>query len=59
MIKFLVILFLILPTFAAAPQKQVAFKNCASFTKCITNIHGKTKNQAQNLDLVMPMYNLI
>ena len=59
MIKLLVILFLILPTFAAAPQTQVAFKNCASFTKCITNIDETTKNQAQNLDLVMPMYNLI
>ena len=37
---------------------QVAFKNCASFTKCITKI-DETKIDAEDLDLVMPMYNLI
>ena len=38
---------------------QVAFKNCAPFIKCITNIDGTTINDAKDLDLVMPMYNLI
>ena len=38
---------------------QVAFKNCASFTKCITKIDGTTIDDAEGLDLVMPMYNLI
>ena len=43
----------------AAPKTQVAFKNCAPFTKCITKIDGTTIDDAENLDLVMPMYNLI
>ena len=38
---------------------QVAFKNCAPFTKCITKITGTTIDDAEDLDLVMPMYNLI
>ena len=32
----------------------MAFKNCALFTKCITAI-----DDAESLDLVMPMYNLL
>ena len=35
------------------------FKNCAPFTKRITKIDGATIDDAENLDLVMPMYNLI
>ena len=46
-------------TVTAAPQTQVAFKNCAPFTKCITKTDGTTIDDAENLDLVMPMYNLI
>ena len=38
---------------------QVAFKNCASFTKCITKMDGTTIDNAEDSDLVMPMYNLI
>ena len=34
---------------------QVAFKACASFTKCITKSFGATVNYAEDLDLVMPM----
>ena len=37
----------------------VAFKSCATFTKCITKIDGKTIDDAEDLDLVMPMYNLL
>ena len=43
----------------AAPTTQIAFKNCASFTKCITIIDRTTIDHAEDLDLVMPMYNLI
>ena len=46
-------------TVTAAPETQVAFKHCASFTKCITTVDGTTIDDAENLDLVMPMYNLI
>ena len=38
---------------------QVVFKNCAPFTKCIIKIDGTTIHDAEDLDLVMPMYNLI
>ena len=34
---------------------QVAFKNCAPFTKCITKIDGTTIDDAEDLDLVMSM----
>ena len=37
---------------------QVAFKNCAPFTKCIA-LNGKTIADAEYLDLLMPMYSLI
>ena len=33
-------------TIIAAPQIQVAFKNCAPFTKCITKIDGTTIDNA-------------
>ena len=38
---------------------EVAFKNCASFTKCITKIDETTISDAENFNLVMQMYNLI
>ena len=46
-------------TVTAAPAIQVSFKSCASFTKCITKINGTTIDGAEDLDLVMLMYNLI
>ena len=39
---------------------EVAFKNFASFTKCIPKIDGRAINlTTEDLSLVMPMYNLI
>ena len=38
---------------------RVAFKNCAPFTKCITYINEKHVDNADNLDIIMPKYNLI
>ena len=38
---------------------RAAFKNCAPFTKCITHINDEHVNSADNLDIIMPMYNLI
>ena len=37
----------------------VIFKNCAPFTKCISRINGTDIDEAQDTDIVMPMYNLI
>ena len=34
-------------------------KNCAPFTKCISRINNKDIDNAQDIDIVMPMYNLI
>ena len=38
---------------------QVAFKNCAPFTKCFTKIDETTIDDAEDLYSVMPMHNLI
>ena len=40
-------------------DKGVTFKNCAPFTKCISRINNTDTDNAQDLDIVMPMYNLI
>ena len=37
----------------------MSFKNCVPFTKCITKIDRKTIDDPEDLDLAMPMYNLI
>ena len=37
----------------------VVFKNCFPFTKCITHINNEHVDNADNLDIIMPMYNLI
>ena len=39
--------------------KGVIFKNCAPFTKCISRINNTDIDNAQDIDIVMPMYNLI
>ena len=38
---------------------NVVFKNCAPFTRCATHINNEHFETAENLDIVMPMYNLI
>ena len=38
---------------------RVAFKNCAPFTKCIIHLNYEHVDGANNLDIIMPMYNLI
>ena len=40
-------------------EKGVAFKNCAPFTNCITEINNTQVDNAKDIDIVMPMYNLI
>ena len=39
-------------------NKAVRFKNCPPFTKCISRINGTDTDNAQDIDIVMPMYNL-
>ena len=38
---------------------QVAVKTCASFVTCIIKIDGTTTDDADGLNLVVPMYNLL
>ena len=38
---------------------NVAFKNCAPFTRCVTHVNAEHVQSAENLDIIMPMYNLI
>ena len=38
---------------------NVAFNNCDPFTRCVTHINDQHVETAENLDIVMPMYNLI
>ena len=40
-------------------NKKVIFKNCAPFTNCISEINNTQIDNAKDLDIVMPMYNLI
>ena len=40
-------------------EKGVAFKNCAPFTNCISEINNTQVDNAKDIDIVMPMYSLI
>ena len=42
----------------AKRHKSVAFKNNAPFINCISEINGVQINNAEDLDVVMPMYNM-
>ena len=47
---------------AAAPtnrNEKVIFKNCGPFTNCISKINNTQIDNAEYIDIVMPMYNLI
>ena len=40
-------------------EKQLAFKNNAAFVSCISKINNTLIDNAEDLDVVMPMYNLL
>ena len=40
-------------------DKGVTFKNCAPFVKCISIINNTETDNDKDIDIVMPMYNLI
>ena len=40
-------------------NKEVIFKTCAPFTNCISEINNTQIDNAKDIDIVMPMYNLI
>ena len=39
--------------------KNLIFKNCAPLTECISKINNKPVDNAKDIDIVIPMYNLI
>ena len=44
---------------AANTNTRLALKNCAPFTKCNLEINDEHVDTTENLDITMPMYNLI
>ena len=40
-------------------NKGIILKNCAPFTKCISRINNTDIDNARDIDIVIPMYNLI
>ena len=40
-------------------DRKAIFKNCAPFTNCISKINNTQIDNANDIDIVMPMYNLI
>ena len=47
---------------AAAPNnanKKIIFKNCVPFTNCISRISNTQIDDAHDIDVLMPIYNLI
>ena len=40
-------------------NKGVTFKNCAPFTKCISRINSTGIDNAHDIDILMPMYNVL
>ena len=47
------------PNNAKKKNKATAFKNNAPFINCISKINGVKIDNAEDLDVVMPMYNLL
>ena len=40
-------------------NKAIIFKNCAPFTDCISEIRNTRKDNSKDMDVVMPMNDLI
>ena len=40
-------------------NKKVIFKSCTHFTNCVSEINNTKVDNAKDIEIVMPMYNLI
>ena len=40
-------------------NKKVIIKNCAQFTNCISKINNSQVGNAKDVDVIMPLYNLL
>ena len=47
------------PVAADNNDKEVVFKNCAPFSDCISDINNTQIDNSKNIDVIMPMHNLI
>ena len=52
-------LLLIMQVISYLTEKSYFLKNNAPFINCISNIHGIKIDNAEDLDVVMPLYNLL
>ena len=50
---------LILQIIMRLVKKNLVFKNNAPFINCVSKIYGVKIDNAEDLDVVMPMYNLL
>ena len=44
---------------ADARDKGVAFKNCAPFNNCISEVNNTQIDNCKDIDIVIPLYNLL
>ena len=44
---------------ASNTNKKVIFKNCAPFTNCIIEINNTQVDHANDIDVIVPLYNLL
>ena len=49
----------IAPAATNITNKKEIFKNCVPFTYCISEINNTEVDNAKDINVVMPMYNLI
>ena len=49
----------VLPAAGKNNHIQVVFKNCAPFIDCISEISNTQRDNAKDVNVVMPIYNLI
>ena len=47
------------PRQADERDKGIAFKNCSLFTNCISEINNTQIDNCKDIDIVMPLYNLL
>ena len=40
-------------------NKKALYKNCATFTNCISEINDKEVGDVRDIAIIMPIYNLI
>ena len=52
-------LILIMQTIPYLVKRKMVFKNNASFINCISKINGIKIDNAEDLDVAIPMYNLL